>query len=304
MHPAPAIESCPRCGREDDGRALACAMCGELLRRAPTAPPGREGPAPAPRTTPPATLASPAADERAESRRAWTYLGLGLVLAPVFTLTPLLGFMGWFLASLVHEMGHSALAWLCGMPSIPAVSPAGHAAAVHGEQMLFLVAMILLVVVQFLARRLEGPRRAVAIGGFLAGYGVLAFTPVRELAFLVAGHGGELAFATLCLFKALDGGFTESGSERLAYSVLGWFLWAKNLFLFVGLATSAASRADYAENGSFGLTNDLLRVAHEVLGWQLPTVAWLAVPFALAVLPAAFWLWGQSRAARVGGQVV
>ena len=36
----------------------------------------------------------------------WVYLGLGLVTAPIFALTPLLGFMGWFLASLVHEMGH------------------------------------------------------------------------------------------------------------------------------------------------------------------------------------------------------
>lgn len=298
MHPAPATTTCPRCGREDDGSALACAMCGELLRRAAIAPPEPADAAPRERSAPPSTIAPFTVDDAAETRRAWTFLGAGLLLAPVFNLTPMLGFMGWFLASLVHEMGHSAVAWLCGMPSIPAISPAGHAAAVHGEQVLFLVGAIVLVVVQQLVQRLEGTRRNVAIGTFLGVYGVLAFTPVRELAFLVAGHGGELAFAVLCLFKALDGGFTDSKPERLAYSVLGWFLVGKNLFLFGGLATSAATRAHYAGNGSFGLTNDLIRVADDILGWQLSLVGALAVPFALAVLPAAWWLWGQSRAAR------
>lgn len=286
---------CPRCGREDDPRALACALCGELLRRPALTPPSADEIARA-RVTPQTSTMAAARPAPSAAREAWFYLGLGLVLAPVFTLTPLLGFMGWFLASLVHEMGHSALAWACGMPSIPAISPAGHAAAVHGEQMLFLVAMILLVVVQQIAQRLEGRRRVATIAIFLVAYGVLAFTPLRELAFLLAGHGGELAFATLCLWKSLDGGFTDSRAERLAYSVLGWFLAGKNLWLFVGLATSDESRAHYADNGSFGLTNDLIRVAEEVLGWRLESVALLAVPCALAVLPAALALWRRSRA--------
>ncbi|HVS19655.1 MAG TPA: hypothetical protein VMT18_13710 [Planctomycetota bacterium] len=298
MHPATATTTCPRCGREDDGRALACAMCGELLRRAAIAPPVASETTRGPGAVVATSTPRFEPDERAQTREAWFFLALGLVLAPVFSFTPMLGFMGWFLASLVHEMGHSAMAWLCGMPSFPAISPAGHAAAVHGEQMLFLVGVIAAVVVQALVRRLEGRRRALALGVFLVGYGVLAFTPVREFAFLVAGHGGELAFAVLCLFKALDGGFTDSRAERAAYSLLGWFLLGKNLILFAGLGTSAASRAHYADNGSFGLTNDLIRVADDVLGWPLATVGWLAVPFALAVLPAAFWLWSQSRAAR------
>lgn len=298
MPQAPASTTpCPRCGREDDGRALACALCGELLRRAALTPPraselARARPAPSPASIREASETSPS------TRDAWLYLGLGLVLAPVFTLTPLLGFMGWFLASLAHEMGHSALAWACGMPSIPAISPAGHAAAVHGEQVLVLVAALLVLAVQHLARHLAGTRRIVAIVSFLAVYGLVAFTPLRELLFLLAGHGGELAFATLCLWKALDGGFTDSRAERLAYSVLGWFLLGKNLWLFVGLATSDASRAHYADNGSFGLTNDLIRVAEDVLGWRLASVAWLAVPCALGVLPAAFALWHRSREAR------
>jgi hypothetical protein len=145
---APATTKCPRCGREDDGRALACALCGELLRRstldAPLAgevAPPRGVPAPAPVPV--------RADEGApaSAREPWLYLGLGLVLAPVFELTPMLGFMGWFLASLAPEMGHSTLAWACGMPSIPAISPAGHAAAVHGEQMPFLAGVLVLAVV-------------------------------------------------------------------------------------------------------------------------------------------------------------
>ena len=96
----------------------------------------------------------------------------------------------------------------------------------------------------------------------------------------------------------LDGGFTESSAERLAYGVLGWFLTGKNLFLFVGLLTSAASRAHYADNGSFGLTNDMIRVAQDVLGWRLESVAFCGVLASLLVLPAALYLWRLSSAAR------
>ena len=49
------------------------------------------------------------------------YIVLGALLAPVFTFTPLLKFMGWFLGALVHETGHTAMAWLAGCPAFPAI---------------------------------------------------------------------------------------------------------------------------------------------------------------------------------------
>ena len=98
----------------------------------------------------------------------------------------------------------------------------------------------------------------------------------------------------MCLWKTLDGGFTDSRLERGLYGTVGWFLLGSNVRLCLGLMFDASSRVAYAENGSFGLTNDMLRVADEVLGSRLQSVAFLVLLASLAVLPAALGLWKLS----------
>ena len=225
-----------------------------------------------------------------ERREPWLFLGMGLVTAPLFAWLPLLRFMAWFLAALVHEMGHAGLAWACGMPSVPAISLGGHAAAVHGEPSLPLALAMLAMLVAIAWTRLAGRTRAVALALLLTLYPLLAFTAARDLVHLLGGHGAELLFATLCLWKTLAGGFTASSVERALHGTVGWMLLGRNLALCLGLVRSAAARAEYASNGSFGLTNDYLRVA-ELLGWSLPAVAVAMAAVGLGVLPVALWLW-------------
>src|SRR5262249_11161980 len=117
-----------------------------------------------------------------------------------------------------------------------------------------------------------------------------AFTTARELLHLLAGHGAELAFATLCFWRTLDGGFTESRAERGLYGTLGWFLLGRNVNLCLGLLTSPAARGHYRSSGSFGLKNDLLRAAEDVLGWPLQSVALGMLVACALVLPAALLL--------------
>jgi hypothetical protein len=294
--PSTATLSCPRCGRDADAQALMCGLCGEVLRRAAAAArPSRPTPILPAQGMPEPERTDALAEQRAR-REPWIYFWLGLVTAPIFSLTPLLGMMGWFLASLVHEMGHSAVAWFFGMPSVPAIALDGHAAAVHSDQQLFLVAMIALALGTTAWRCLSGTARIAALIAVVVLYPALAFTGARELLHLAGGHAGELAFAVLALWKALDGGFTDSRAERLLYGTLGWFLAGKNALLAWGLATSASSRAWYAENGSFGLTNDYIRIAEDLLGWRLESVAWLALLASLAAVPAAMGLWRLLRA--------
>ena len=64
------------------------------------------------------------------------------------------------------------------------------------------------------------------------------------------------------------------------------------------LALSEWAREWYAENGSFGLTNDMIRVAEDVLNWRLQSVAFLMLLVSLAVLPTAFGLWRISSRIR------
>ena len=240
----------------------------------------------------------PPAAPRAQSMEPWIYLGLGAISAPVFALTPLLGFMGWFLASLVHEMGHTAVAWFFGMPAFPAISLEGHAVSVHSEPIVLFAMFVWAGLGGAAWRFLEGRARWTALGIVGVVYPLLAFTDARECLHLLAGHGGELAFAALCLWKALDGGFTQSRLERGLYGTVGWYLLGTNAKLCLGLMFSDSSREGYAENGSFGLTNDMIRVAHGVLHWRLQSVAFLMLVVTLAALAAAFGLWRISSRIR------
>jgi hypothetical protein len=286
--PAAVELACAQCGRKHSEDALTCALCGHVLRRAASV---RAAP-----TRPQRDEDAPAfAADAPAAREPWLYLGVGLVAAPVFAWAPILGFMGWFLAALVHEMGHAAAAWLCGMPSIPAISLAGHAAAVHQEQSVVLALAVTGGLVLGAWHVLGGRARWVGAGVVGLGHLALAFTGARELLHLLAGHGAELLFAILCLWKTLDGGFTRSRVERGLYALVGWYLLGTNAWLCWGLVASGLARAEYRSSGSFGLTNDYVRVAEDVLGWRLPSVAGLMLVACALVLPAAFALWRLGR---------
>ena len=207
--------------------------------------------------------------------RGLAFLLIGAPVAFAFTL-PIVRYMGWFLASLVHEMGHCLAAWLCGCPAFPAIRLDGHAAAIHGEPHSWLAGMIALGFLATSAHLFRSGMRV--LPAFGAAIGLLlplfAFTEAREVLFLSMGHGGELIFAGLCFHRALSGGFSHHDGERLLYAAVGWYLIGRNVSLFFGLWTSATARDAYHGNGSFGMENDLIRLAHD-LGWTLPSVGLL-----------------------------
>jgi hypothetical protein len=297
-----AALACPSCGRSTGPSALVCSLCGHVLRRelrprpvgavASVATPTTRALDPVSPSRSPASFAEtvPALDSRARLE-PWFYLGLGLATAPVFAFTPILRFMGWFLASLVHEMGHAAVAWFFGMPAIPAISLEGHAAAVHAPQQVLLALVVCAALAASAWRWLDGIAKWIGLALALIVYPLVAFTGAKDLFHLLAGHGGELVFATLCLWKTLDGGFTSSKLERALYGTVGWYLVGKNVCLCFGLMTSAGARAIYHENGSFGFTNDFLRVAQEVLGCSLQTVGAFMLLASVSVVPVAIVLW-------------
>jgi hypothetical protein len=282
---------CPSCGRVSSEGDLTCEMCGTLLSRASPRPAASF--APATGHVPAAEMAAWGDPARAKSilglPESWFFLLVGLALAPVLTFAPLLQYVGWFLTSLFHETGHAALSWLFGCPAFPAIRLDGHAAAVHGEQNRLLCALVLfgLVALTWMCRR--RPVLRVVLGASVVAYPFLALSGAREIVFLAGGHLGELAFATVFLSRCLSGGFTESHAERAAHGLLGWYLLLRHAWLVGGLFLSEPARQAYARSGSFGLTNDYIRLAGEfetrlatVGGWMLwPTLA--VIPVAILV---------------------
>jgi hypothetical protein len=215
----------------------------------------------------------------------WLVLGVGVVLAPILTLTPLLRYVGWFLASLVHETGHSAMAWLFGCAAFPAIRLDGHAAAFHREQQTLLCALVVAGLLAFAWASRERPRRLLTAVALTVAYLIAATTRVHEALFLLGGHLGELAFAAYAFSRAMDGGFTGTMAERCAHSGVACYLVGRTGFLAVGLLTSAAARETYATNGSFGLENDLIRFSREVLRTPSPAPgALLLLAIALAIV--------------------
>jgi hypothetical protein len=209
-------------------------------------------------------------------------LAIGVAGALVFTLTPLLKYMGWFLASLVHEAGHCLAAWVAGCPSFPAIRLDGHAAAVHGDQST-IFALGVMAGLGYLAYR----RRSIPIGVGALLYPAVAFTGARDCVFLVAGHLTEIAIGGVFFWRALVGGFTSSRAERAAYAACAWYLVGANVWLAGGLLFSESVRTWYRGSGSFGLVNDYLRLAgllHVGLGF----VAFVMLALSLAALPVAW----------------
>jgi hypothetical protein len=190
------------------------------------------------------------------------------------------------------------VAWFFGMPAFPAISLEGHAASVHSGQIVVFAVVVWAGLAGAAWRFLQGRARWTALGIVAVVYPALAFTNGKEALQLLAGHGGELAFGALALWKTLDGGFTESRLERGLYGTVGWYLIGTNAKLCLGLMFSDSSRAWYAENGSFGLTNDMIRAAEEVLHTRLQSVAFLMLLATLGALAAAFGLWRLSSRSR------
>ena len=272
---------CPNCGESNRPGLADCYYCGDSLES--VAAPARERPQ---------LVVRPAVGW--ESRQALVYLAIGAVLAPVFTFTPLLQYMGWFFGSLCHEIGHCVIAWLAGCPAFPAISLGGHAMARYSEQQTALALVMWGGCAALAWRNRTNFRVMVAFAAFALVYPAFAFTGMRDFFFLMGGHIGELVFAAVFFQRAIDGGFTESRAERIAYATLAWFLVGQNVWLTGGLLWSAEVQAWYARSGSFGLTNDYIRVAKGVLRVDLSVVAGFMLLASLLPLPLA-WLLRRSK---------
>lgn len=214
------------------------------------------------------------------------HLLVGFVIACLFCL-PFFLFrsIGWVFESVVHEMGHTLMAYFMGSIALPALRLDGHAATVHLDQwplLAFAVWAMLLVGAAFFGLA-KHKSLFITLGILAVLYPFFAFTEAKEFLHLISGHGGELVIATIFFWRSMVPGKVLE-EERTLYASLAWYLWFQNVFLTWNLVFSEASRDWYLENGSFGLENDLVRIA-DSFGWNLPLLAGLMLIFCLSVPP-------------------
>ncbi len=214
--------------------------------------------------------------------------GLGALTAPLLGVIPL---MGWFIGALCHEMGHTTGALLSGRPAMPRINPTGSALTTYSDPSLFLTFFVPALVGLGLWRLFAGVWRV----AFLSVLGLLVIAlrwnaAIPKVFFLMSGHVGEMIFATVFLWRGWTGGFTQSAGERVLYATTGFYLLGSNILLSLGLVFSASTRAWYRGPGAGACENDYVRLARDLFGWDLESVALLMVIPALAVLPVAIWL--------------
>ncbi len=283
---------CPKCGFAQPDGAGACACCGLIFARYERHLEAEAVAADAVaiarrtrRTESPEADAPLVAGLDQAGRRA---LPIGAAAGLVLFAVPFLNFLASYLSILVHELGHAIAAWLFGYPAVPAFDFCyGGGVTIYDERntgLLILIGAGFAALV-YVCRR----HRAllVALGGVGAVYVLLAFTSAHQLLQLGAGHGSELLFAGIFLFRAMTGVACVAGLERPVYASVGSFMVLKAAGFGWRLATSEEFRAEYEAAKGGGGWMDFSLIARQLDS----SVASVATMFALAavVTPLATW---------------
>lgn len=281
---------CPKCGFGQPEGGSECLRCGVIFAKLRSRAAGKAasaglGAAPSPEELPTAagTVYTPAAAEpistppvaprrlEPEGRRA---VLVGAVLAIGVTLLPFVRFVLSYLGVLVHEIGHSVTAWLFGYPSVPAFDfTYGGGVSLHSERSLVVLLALVTGLVALLVS-LRRHRRALAVvGGVAALWALVAATPLHDALIIAMGHGGELAFAGIFLYRALSGYGCRVPAERPLYGMVGWFLVLEGVRFAWGLVSDPGRRQLYADAKGGGHWMDFSRLSRDFLGVELEVVA-------------------------------
>ena len=206
-------------------------------------------------------------------RETWVALGIGAVLAAVALVVPPIEFMLGVLLTVIHELGHTATAWVLGSPAFPRFDLTyGGGLSTRFDRQPILVAVGCGWFALALWRAPNDRRELVpwAIGA--AVWGVAVFTPLRDPLIVAMGHGSELLFAGIFLYRALSGNQVLRSEERPLYAALGLFILAFDARFAISLITSDAHREAYGAAKGGGDWMDFSRIAAD-FGWSLPSVA-------------------------------
>jgi hypothetical protein len=235
---------------------------------------------PSRRTTAPARL-------DAEAGRA---LAIGLVLSLIILASPQLTFILSPLITLVHELGHAATAWIFGYPAIPSFDfiHGGGITLQANERFTPILFGLYATLGYGLYRFRAEVRLSQLLLGLGVGYTLCAFTALHKVLIIGMGHGFELGFAGLFLYRALSGVACRTAAERPLYGMLAGYIFLYDLKFAHNLLFDQAVRQTYIQGKGDLLDHDFVRLAHGPSGLSGVVVLFLLA--CLATPPLVFWL--------------
>ncbi len=218
----------------------------------------------------------------------WKAAAMGLAMACALTFFPLLSFLLSPLTIIVHEIGHTVVLWLFGYPAIPAFDFANGGGVTMSDlerspSTVWAWAIGVIAVGWWQRHR---PPVLVALGAGVLLY-VWVYGSVREtLAITLGGHGAEILFAALFIYRGVTGWGCKMELERPLYTFLGFMILFANFRLGLALSGDSMERYWYMQ-GKGGIDHDLVTGA-QILSWRLETAARTLMALTLAAIPVAF----------------
>jgi hypothetical protein len=223
----------------------------------------------------------------------WRAIASGLFLATLVLASQQVTFLLSPLITLVHELGHTCLSWMFGYPAIPAFDFInGGGVTMHSnERINIIVGLIYTAFGYFFYRYWHNHLTARILLAIALCYTLYAFTPLHEILILFMGHGSELIFSGIFLYRAMSGAGCRYSIERPLYAMLGFYLVAYDVRFTIGLLFDADIRDRYLQGKGGVLDNDLVRIAGEYLKTDLSVVVVLLLGCTLLAPAIAFLLY-------------
>ncbi|MGB7416143.1 MAG: hypothetical protein WA902_18210 [Thermosynechococcaceae cyanobacterium] len=210
-------------------------------------------------------------------------LAIGFVSSAIILASPQLTFILSPLMILVHELGHAATAWLFGYPAIPSFDFIhGGGITLQAEQRFTPIVLVLYAAWGFGLYRLRQniPLSQILLAAGI-GYTLCLLTGLEHVLMIGMGHGFELGFACLFLYRTLSGVACRIAAERPLYGMLVCYILLYDLKFAHGLLFNRTTREIYQQGKGGILDHDFVRLANDYLGIGLSGVVIL---FMLACL--------------------
>lgn len=197
-------------------------------------------------------------------------LGLAVILLAISPLTVLLS----PLITLVHELGHAALAWCFGYFALPAFDfMYGGGITLQSNTRITAIVLAIYAGFAFLFYQYRhNPLTCKILAGVLVIYCISAYTSIHHILMIAMGHGFELIFAGLFLYRALSGSGCRYSIDRTLYGILGCFIILYDVRFSYQLLTDLGTRSIYEAGKGGILDHDFVRLAHDYFHTNLSVI--------------------------------
>jgi hypothetical protein len=203
----------------------------------------------------------------------WKVAMTGTILGLILFLISFTHFIFSYFNILTHELGHAMFSWMFGRFAIPLFDFmfGGGMTMIYDRAPGFTVVMaIVFIIVAFFS--LRNFFRLAWLIVFAAVYFTIILTGADEALGIFMGHGSELIFVGIFLYRGISSFACQYEAERYVYIMLAAFMLFNDISFANGLLFDPSKVSEYMEGKGGIVDNDFVRVANEYWHVKLSTV--------------------------------